>query len=80
MGGPLGVGVGVGAPMVWARRVEKGGAPRRTQTQKKWGFEGQRVGARRVGGPKFSAFCPSPALILVLFLSLGVFSWNFSGV
>ena len=31
---------GVGAPMVWAGRVGKGGAPRRTPTQKKLGFEG----------------------------------------
>ena len=77
--------------MVSAGRVEKGGAPRGIQTQKKWGFEGwgegwgpegwgskprksgcpksggpnpEKVGARRVEGPKFRAF----------------FSWNFGGV
>ena len=71
MGGPLKGGRGsgsrgVGATMVWAGRVEKGGAPRGTQTQKKWGFEGggggrraqtqkkwgQKGGGEKGGGPK----------------------------
>ena len=30
--------------------------------------------------PKFRSFFPSPATIFILFLSLGVFSWNFGGV
>ena len=37
------------------------------------------VELRRGGGPKFRAFFPSPAPFS-LFVSLGVFSWNFCGV
>ena len=37
--------------------------------------------ARRVGGPEFRAFFPSPATIFIpSSLSVGVFSWNFRGV
>ena len=47
------------------------------------GWEGPEGGPRRVGprrAQNFALFFPSPALIFVLFLSLGVFSWNFGGV
>ena len=38
------------------------------------------AGQPSAGRPKISLFFPSPAPIFVLFLSLGVFSWNFGGV
>ena len=37
-------------------------------------------GPLSAGPPKISLFFPSPALIFVFFLSLGVFSWNSGGV
>ena len=35
--------------------------------------------SRRVGGPKFRAFNPSPPQISFFLPSLAVFSWNFGG-
>ena len=53
-------------------------ADRKTLHERRFGepyFKG-----RRVRGPKFRSFFSSPAPIFALFLSLGVFSWNFGGV
>ena len=72
--------------MVWAGRVEKGGAPRGTQTQKKWGWGAggggpkgwgpEGVGARRGGGPKGWGASHHQSFSLLPC----VFSWNFVGV
>ena len=95
VGGPLGVGVsggsrGVGAPMVWAGRVEKGGAPRGPKLRKNVSQKGgaRRVGTRRVGAPKgggnegwgarnFALFSLSRRKIRSFLPCLGVLSWNF---
>ena len=63
MGGGRGGGAvkgGMGAPMVWAGRVEKGGVPRVGDPNP------EEVGVRRVGGQKFRAFFHSPAAIFFL--------------
>ena len=68
--------------MVWAGRVEKGGALRRTQTQKKWGFKGWGApkgwGPEGWGGPKFRFF-PSPSAKCILFFPLWVSSRGILG-
>ena len=88
--GPVGGGLGGGSPGQNGAVGRVGGGlqgwgpdrwgPRRVGVQKGWGAEPRKSGARRVGGPKFRAFFPSPATIFTLFVSLGVFSWNFGGV
>ena len=80
VGGPRGwVARKGGGPKGWVAR--KGGGP---EPGKKWGPEGwrpRRVGARRVGGPKFRAFFSYSRRKISFFSSLsGVFSWNFGGV